>query len=358
MTDSVAKKTSSDQTHEKALDAQTHAVQNIKLARDASPNAELLYQEIITGHTAALSRGITLIESTATKHQKDAQALLSACLPHSGQSLRIGITGVPGVGKSTLIEQLGLYLIGLGKRVAVLAIDPTSSISQGSILGDKTRMEQLTQQTEAFIRPTPSRLSLGGVARHTREAIVLCEAAKFDIIIIETVGVGQSETTVHEMTDFFLLLQLAGAGDGLQGIKRGIIEMADALVINKADGLNKKAADLARMEYQKALTLFPAKSNAWIPQTMTCSALENEGVSDLWTMICTHERSTKANGSFNQKRRAQNIFWMQETIKSRLQSDFFDHPKIKEALPQQMDAVSRLEMTPFEAAEALLALFR
>ncbi|MDA8650768.1 methylmalonyl Co-A mutase-associated GTPase MeaB [Flavobacteriaceae bacterium] len=358
MADPAANQSPKDQAVSKRQEAQSNSVHNIKIARGIAPTTAKLYEQILKGDTAALSRGITLIESAANKHQNAAQNLLSLCLPHSGKSLRIGVTGVPGVGKSTLIEQLGLYLIQQGKRVAVLAIDPTSSISQGSILGDKTRMEQLTQQKEAFIRPTPSRLSLGGVARHTREAIVLCEAAHYDVILIETVGVGQSETTVHEMTDFFLLLQLAGAGDGLQGIKRGIIEMADAIVINKADGNNIKAAENACMDYKKALALFPDKTNTWKPQTMVCSALENQGISELWDMICVHEGLTRSNGSFEQQRRSQNIYWMQETIKSRLQSDFFDHPKIKKGLPQEMKAVSALEKTPFEAANNLLKLIR
>lgn len=218
-----------------------------------------LAQELLQGNPMALSRGITLIESTAAKHQKDAKELIQTCLPHANASIRIGITGVPGVGKSTFIESFGTFLTNQGKKVAVLAVDPTSTLSKGSILGDKTRMEDLVKNPKAFIRPSASGESLGGVARKTREAMVLCEAAGYDVILIETVGVGQSETAVHSMTDFFLLLKLAGAGDELQGIKRGIMEMADAIVINKADGENVKAAKLAQAEFNRALHLYPEK---------------------------------------------------------------------------------------------------
>ena len=251
------------------------AAENLKKHRKITPSVKELFQGITKGDKTSLSRGITLIESTAIKHQRQAKELIEACLPYANKSIRIGITGVPGVGKSTFIEQFGKLLVDDGKKVAVLTIDPSSTLSKGSILGDKTRMEELVKEVNVFIRPSASGESLGGVARKTREAIILCEAAGFDTIIIETVGVGQSETAVHSMTDFFLLMKLAGAGDELQGIKRGIMEMADAIVINKADGENIKAAKLAKTEFNRALHLYPAKESGWNPKTITCSALNN-----------------------------------------------------------------------------------
>ena len=257
----------------------------LKKKRTNQISADALAHDILKGNITALSRGITLVESKNKDHLNEANALIMKCLPYANKSIRIGITGVPGVGKSTFIETFGNLLISLGKKVAVLAIDPSSSLSKGSILGDKTRMEDLVKQPNAFIRPSASGETLGGVARKTRESIILCEAAGFDIIIIETVGVGQSETAVHSMVDFFLLLQLTGAGDELQGIKRGIIEMADSIIINKADGNNITAAKIAKTEFNRALHLYPDKGNNWVPKTLTCSALNNEGISNIWELI-------------------------------------------------------------------------
>ncbi|TVZ51865.1 methylmalonyl Co-A mutase-associated GTPase MeaB [Dokdonia sp. Hel_I_53] len=314
----------------------------------------LLTQKIISGDITALSQGITLIESTASKDKTLADDLIVKCLPHSSRSTRIGITGVPGVGKSTFIEVFGLHLIDKGKKVAVLAVDPTSSLSKGSILGDKTRMYHLSQNTNAFIRPSASGDSLGGVARKTREAIILCEAAGFDTIIVETVGVGQSETVVHSMVDFFLLLKLSGAGDELQGIKRGIIEMADAIVINKADGENEKAARLAKSAFAKALHLFPPKESNWSPKVATCSALENNGIKEIYDTIDEYLSITKPSGYFDKKRANQNEFWLLQTIENKLKDDFYNHPNIVEKLPEILKKVANNELSPFIAAQQLL----
>ena len=332
------------------------AVDRLKERRKQKPDTQALFHGIRSGDAASLSRGITLIESTAAKHTEQANDLIEACLPHAQQSIRIGITGVPGVGKSTFIEQLGLQLTKAGRKVAVLAIDPSSTVSKGSILGDKTRMEQLVQQTNAFIRPSASGNSLGGVARKTREAIILCEAAGFDHIIIETVGVGQSETAVHSMTDFFLLLKLAGAGDELQGIKRGIVEMADAIVINKADGDNVKAARLAKTEFNRALHLYPPKESGWTPKTMVCSALKQQGITEVWEMISGYVQQTAENGYFAQKRVDQDRYWLLQTIETALKSRFFNHSLIKKELQLQLNAIQQNETTPFAAAAYLLGL--
>ncbi len=324
--------------------------------RKKIPDAKTLIQGILQGDKTSLSRAITLIESKASKHQLKAQTLIKGCLPHANQSIRIGITGVPGVGKSTFIEQFGKIAIQHGHKVAVLAVDPSSSLSGGSILGDKTRMEELVKEKNAFIRPSASGDSLGGVARKTREAIILCEAAGYNVIIIETVGVGQSETAVHSMTDFFLLLKLAGAGDELQGIKRGIIEMADAIVINKADGANLKAAQLAKTEFNRALHLYPVKESNWTPKTLTCSALENKGITQVWELIQQYIARSQKNGYFTTKRNQQNKFWLLETINDALASQFYAHPGVKKELAQQIKALKNNTTTPFEAAERLLNL--
>ncbi|MEY2629725.1 MAG: GTPase ArgK, partial [Bacteroidota bacterium] len=278
------------------------AMAKVLTRRKVQPSAAELVNGILAGDISALSRAITLVESTNPSHLAKANDIISACLPHANQSVRIGITGVPGVGKSTFIEAFGKYLTGLGKKVAVLAVDPSSSISHGSILGDKTRMEELVKDPNAFIRPSASGETLGGVARKTRETIILCEAAGFDTIIIETVGVGQSETAVHSMVDFFLLLKIAGAGDELQGIKRGIMEMADAIVINKADGDNIAKAKLAKTEFNRALHLFPAKRSGWVPKVTTCSAYEKTGIDEVWQLISSYFELVKANHYFEEKR--------------------------------------------------------
>lgn len=320
------------------------------------PSTEELVEDILQKNQTALSRAITIIESTAQKHQKQAKELIEKCLPHSNNSIRIGITGVPGVGKSTFIESFGKLLIAKGKKVAALTVDPSSSISRGSILGDKTRMEELVKEPNAFIRPSASGDTLGGVARKTRETIILCEAAGFDVILIETVGVGQSETAVHSMTDFFLLLKLAGAGDELQGIKRGIMEMADSIVINKADGENKKAAKMAKNEFNRALHLYPAKESGWIPKTLLSSALNNEGIDEVWQVISDYFTKVKNNDYFEYKRKEQNKFWLMQTIESRLKSEFYANPSIKKELEKQLIAIDENRTTPFEAAEKLLNL--
>jgi LAO/AO transport system kinase len=328
----------------------------IKTRRQKQPSITDLVKGIIAGNITALSRAITLVESTNPLHLKKANTIITACLPYANNSNRIGITGVPGVGKSTFIEAFGLHLSSLGKKIAVLAVDPSSSLSHGSILGDKTRMEDLVKDKNAFIRPSPSGNSLGGVARKTRETIILCEAAGFDTILIETVGVGQSETAVHSMVDFFLLLKLAGAGDELQGIKRGIIEMADAIIINKADGDNIKAAKFAKLEFNRALHLYPEKPSGWTPKTALCSALKHEGISGIWDMITSYVNTTKANHYFKAHRTEQNKFWLLQTIDERLKSNFYNRKDIKTALQSQIDLIESGKTTPFVAAEYLLSL--
>ena len=330
------------------------SVETIQRFRKKQPSAEDLIRGILAGNIADLSRAITLVESTNPEHLAKANAIINACLPHAKKSVRIGITGVPGVGKSTFIEAFGTYLTGLGKKVAVLAVDPTSTISHGSILGDKTRMEELVKNKNAYIRPSASGSTLGGVARKTRETITLCEAFGFDTIIIETVGVGQSETAVHSMVDFFLLLKISGAGDELQGIKRGIMEMADAIVINKADGDNIKKANLAKVEFNRALHLFPAKNSGWTPTVTTCSSITKEGIHSVWETISSYLELTTANHYFEEKRKEQNQYWMMETIEEHLKNDFYNDASIKKLLVENKKAVQNNELSPFAAATILL----
>lgn len=334
----------------------TLSAASIKAKRKKQPSVEELVAGITSGNITDLSRAITLVESKNKTHTKKATDIITACLPYANKSVRIGITGVPGVGKSTFIEAFGSYLTRIGKKVAVLAVDPSSTLSKGSILGDKTRMEDLVKDENAFIRPSPSGDSLGGVARKTRETIILCEAAGFDTIVIETVGVGQSETAVNSMVDFFLLLKLAGAGDELQGIKRGIIEMADAIVINKADGDNLKAAKSAKVEFNRALHLYPEKDSGWTPKVSLCSALKQEGIDDVWALIQDYLKTTKANHYFDQNRNQQNKFWLLQTIEERLKSDFYSSKKVKSELQQQIVLIESGKTTPFAAAEYLLSL--
>ena len=279
-----------------------------------------LAQQIIKGDRTALGKGITILESTLPEHEIMAQELLKLCLPHSGKSIRVGVTGVPGVGKSTFIESLGKLLTNQGKNVAVLAIDPTSEQTQGSILGDKSRMHELAANENAFIRPSPTSGTLGGVANKTKESIILCEAAGYNVILIETVGVGQSETTVSNLADFFLLLMLAGAGDELQGIKRGIMELADGLIINKSDGDNITNANNAALAYKRSLHLFPAMENGWTPKVSICSALENTGIDKVWDMITTYDSQMSASGWKNENRKKQKIYWLHHIIKEELGS--------------------------------------
>lgn len=309
---------------------------------------------ILNADISLLSSAITLIESSNPKHREFAEQVIEKCLPHSGNSIRIGITGVPGVGKSTFIESFGNYLTTQGSKVAVLAIDPSSQKSGGSILGDKTRMEDLSTNKNAFVRPSPSRGSLGGVARNTRETIILCEAAGFDTILVETVGVGQSEIAVHGMVDFFLLLMLAGAGDELQGIKRGIMEMADAIVITKADGDNINNSKRARIEYKNALHLFPPNDNDWIPKVGICSAYNNTGIEDVWENIHNFKNHTTINGYFDKKRQSQAKYWMYETINEELKREFYNNEAVISTIEKMEKQVTEGNLSPFTAAHALL----
>jgi len=318
---------------------------------------EEYFRGIINGDRTMLSRAITLIESTNKNHQEIAQEVIEKCLPLSGRSLRIGITGVPGVGKSTFIEALGKKLTSSGHQLAVLAIDPSSSRTKGSILGDKTRMEALATDKNAFIRPSPSAGSLGGVARKTRESIILCEAAGFDVIFVETVGVGQSETAVNAMVDFFLLLMLPGAGDELQGIKRGIMEMADAIFINKADGDNLKKAQRAKTEYQNALHLYPPTESGWVPKVGTCSAMTHEGIEEVWDTIKQYESLTKSNGFFEQKRQEQKLMLMFDAIDQKLKNDFYLNKTMKAALDAVREEVLSDKISSYVAAQRLVALY-
>lgn len=332
------------------------SISKIKASRKKQRTIEALVSSILKGDITALSQAITLVESKNPQHLEKANAIIKQCLPHANKSVRIGITGVPGVGKSTFIEAFGMHLTAIGKKVAVLAVDPSSSITKGSILGDKTRMEDLVKNKNAFIRPSASGTSLGGVARKTRESIILCEAAGFDSIIIETVGVGQSETAVHSMVDFFLLLKLAGAGDELQGIKRGIIEMADSIAINKADGENVKATKLAKVEFNRALHLYPGKASNWQPKVTTCSAINNEGIDKIWGIISDYVTLTKDNQFFDDNRKEQNKFWLIQTIEEQLKNDFFNNTEIKIALAKQLQLIEDNKTTPFVAADYLLKL--
>ncbi|MBT7135105.1 MAG: methylmalonyl Co-A mutase-associated GTPase MeaB [Polaribacter sp.] len=330
------------------------SAEKIKIKRNKHNSVDEFVSSILEGSIPFLSKAITLVESTNPRHQEKANEILERCLPHANNSIRIGITGVPGVGKSTFIETFGKRLTSQGKKVAVLAIDPSSSVNKGSILGDKTRMEELVTDKNAFIRPSPSGTSLGGVAQKTRESIILCEAAGFDTIIIETVGVGQSETVVHSMVDFFLLLKIAGAGDELQGIKRGIIEMADAIVINKADGGNEKNAGIAKVSFNSALHLYPPKESKWQPKVLTASALKNKGMTAIDQMIANYLSLTKQNAFFQQKRDQQNTFWLLSSIEQQLKDNFYQNPSIKKALSKEIKKLENSQTTPFSAAKRLL----
>ncbi len=326
--------------------------------RKASMNHDDLLKGIRGGDLQALSSAITLLESSRNRDQKIARQLVSSCLPVQNKTVRVGITGVPGVGKSTFIEAFGQHVIDQGYKIAVLAVDPTSEKSGGSILGDKTRMTELSASPQAFIRPSAAGKSLGGVARKTRESIILCEAAGFDYIMIETVGVGQSETVVHSMVDFFLLLMLAGAGDELQGIKRGIMEMADALVITKADGENLLPARKAKKEYQNAMHLFPPNDNEWIPKAMVSSALEDRNIDKVHDTIESYLNTTRVNGWFDRKRREQDRYWLHETISDTLISDFYNNSVIKPFLDQIEKDVVEGRKSSFEAADLLMKKYR
>lgn len=309
---------------------------------------------VLSGDRIALSRAITLVESTLDEDNELAAQLIDEIYQYTGNSFRVGITGVPGVGKSTFIESFGAYILEEGKKLAVLTIDPSSQKTGGSILGDKTRMEKLSQSKNAFIRPSPSGDALGGVAQKTRESMLLCEAAGFDVIFVETVGVGQSETSVKNMVDFFLLLMLAGAGDELQGIKKGIMEMADTIAINKADGNNIEATKRAKKEFQNALHLFPANENGWIPKVHICSALENKGLTEIWQLLLEFQSQQKESGFFDQNRKEQSVHWMHQTIHHFLKRNFYKSPEVKGNLLKFEEAVRLGNKHSVQAARILL----
>jgi LAO/AO transport system kinase len=311
---------------------------------------------VLAKNRRIVAKTITLIESSLQTHQEKAKEIIDALLPDAGKAVRIGITGVPGVGKSTFIESFGMHLVKQGHRVAVLAVDPSSTRSGGSIMGDKTRMEQLSLESNAFIRPSPSGGTLGGVTRRTREAMIVCEAAGFDVIIVETVGVGQSETTVASMVDFFLVLMLAGAGDELQGIKRGVLEIADAIAINKADGDNIENAKKAEKEYRKALNLLTPSSKNWTAPVLTCSAITMDGIEDIWSTIMDHRKTLETSGELENKRRKQALDWMWALVEESLRDRFYNNPQVQKALPQIIEAVEHQTIAPTAAAHQLLNL--
>ncbi|MFD2445984.1 methylmalonyl Co-A mutase-associated GTPase MeaB [Bacillus sp. CGMCC 1.16607] len=315
----------------------------------------MLYEGIMQKDRTSLARAITLIESNAEKHFPIAQELLQLILPHGGKSLRIGISGVPGAGKSTFIEAFGMHLCSLGLRVAVLAVDPSSSISGGSILGDKTRMEQLSRHPNAFIRPSPSEGKLGGVHRKTRETMLLCEAAGFDVILVETVGVGQSEAIIRDMVDFFMLLVLTGAGDELQGMKKGIMELVDAIVVNKADGENKPRALKTKSEYNRILHFIHPATVGWEAKAYTCSSLKFEGIIEIWDMILQFEKTTRNSGVFDDRRKKQNKHWLYSMISDQLHYRFFHKQEVRASLPALEKAVMNGEKTVSAAVDELFS---
>ncbi|MCA1757967.1 MAG: methylmalonyl Co-A mutase-associated GTPase MeaB [Bacteroidales bacterium] len=329
-------------------------LKRLKSRKRREYTADQYVEQIVAGNRTILSQVITLVESSLPEHYAVAQEVVEKCLPYKGASVRIGITGVPGAGKSTFIETLGKLVTSMGHRLAVLAIDPSSEQSKGSILGDKTRMETLASDPNAFIRPSPSAGTLGGVARKTREIIILCEAAGFNTIFVETVGVGQSETLVHSMVDFFLLIMLAGAGDELQGIKRGIMEMADAIAINKADGSNLHRAEVAKNEFHNALHLLPPHKPGWHPTVVTCSAVEARGIQEIWDIINRYVTITKENGYFFEWRKSQAIYRMHESIRETLKTSFYNDNDISEMLPELEDLLRAGRITSYSAASRLL----
>ena len=311
---------------------------------------------LLNGDIVSLSKAITIVESDNVKDISNSNKIISSCLKDRTNSIRIGITGVPGVGKSTFIEAFGNQLTEQGYKVAVLAIDPTSTVSRGSIMGDKTRMNTLVNNKNAFIRPSPASSHYGGVAKKTRESIILCEAAGYNIIIVETVGVGQNEISVSEMVDIFLLLKLSGAGDELQGIKRGVIEMADAIIINKADGDNIDKSNKAMAEFSMALKLYPIKKSKWVPKVLTCSSINNSGIKPIWKLVLKYISDAKGNKFFAENRKRQNKYWLLQTINDKLQSDFFSNDKIKKELEKQYSLLDQNKTTPFAAADVLLKI--
>lgn len=327
------------------------------MATKASSKTSDYAAGVIAGDRAILARAITLIESRNPEHHAAAQAMLVELLPRAGKSLRIGVSGLPGAGKSTFIDAFGTMLTGMGHKVAVLAVDPTSSRSGGSILGDKTRMARLSQDPNAFIRPSPTGGALGGVARATREAILVCEAAGFDMILVETVGVGQSEITVSEMVDFFLVLMIAGGGDELQGIKKGVLEIADMIAVTKADGDNAARAAATAADYQHALRIITPAGALWQPPVMTISALQNLGLDSLWQKIQLHHKTTDAAGAWMRRRRAQDVRWMWAMVEDRLMTNLKNDPKVKSAVAELERSLAGGSTTPGLAAETILEIF-
>ncbi|MFN8211600.1 MAG: methylmalonyl Co-A mutase-associated GTPase MeaB [Bacteroidales bacterium] len=329
-------------------------LKKIKGARKKNYSTSEFTEGILAGNRTILSQAITLLESSNPRHFETAQKVIELCLPHSARSIRLGITGVPGAGKSTFIETFGKLLTGKGRKIAVLAIDPSSTNTKGSILGDKTRMESLAVDPNAFIRPSPAAGTLGGVARKTRETIILCEAAGFDTVIVETVGVGQSETAVSSMVDFFLLIMIAGAGDELQGIKRGIMEMADLIAINKADGNNRPMAELAASEFRTALHFFPPSPSGWSPRVVTCSARENISVEHIWELISDYVSFTKNSGYFDERRRQQAVIRMHDTILEALRNSFYSNAEVKHMIKSLEEQLRAGTITSYKAAWDML----
>lgn len=321
------------------------------------PNIQDFSERIKSGDRVALGRAITYVESSLPAHQNFIQEVLNLLMPFTGNAIRIGITGSPGVGKSTFVDTFGMHLIKQGHKVGVLAVDPSSRQTGGSILGDKTRMMKLGASPSAFVRPSPAGKTLGGVTQHTRESILLCEAAGYDIILVETVGVGQSETAVYEMTDFYLLMILSGAGDELQGIKRGVVELADLVVVNKADGENKMLAQKAKTAYTNALHLFPAKESQWVPPVVTASALEEIGIDEIWQQIKKHHQLVKESGYLLAQRQRQLLQWMDDALQLEIFSHFFSDERLKKSIEQRKKQVLALKITPFSAAKQLILLF-
>ncbi|WP_108823439.1 methylmalonyl Co-A mutase-associated GTPase MeaB [Dysgonomonas sp. Marseille-P4361] len=330
---------------------------NFKKFKRKSYTVSEYVEGIRKGNISILGQAVTLIESSNPDHYPIAQEVIEKCLPYTGDSVRIGITGVPGAGKSTSIDSFGMHILKGNNKLAVLAIDPSSEVTKGSILGDKTRMERLSTEKNAFIRPSPSAGSLGGVARKTRETIILCEAAGFNRIIVETVGVGQSETAVHSMVDFFLLIQLAGTGDELQGIKRGIMEMADGIVINKADGNNIDKAKLAQSHFKNALHLFPLPDSGWSPKVLTYSGYYEIGIAEVWDMIEEYITFVKNNGYFEYRRNEQAKYWMYESINEQLKSNFYNNPKIQQELKSLEQQILSSQISSFAAANKVLDIY-
>lgn len=342
------------------LEVQPNAIEKntiFQKRKSLEPTIKELVDGVLSGNRGQLARAITLVESNAEQHFHKAQELLQKLLAHSGKAIRIGITGVPGAGKSTFIEAFGTYLCDLGLRVAVLAIDPSSSLSGGSILGDKTRMEQLSRNPRAFIRPSPTAGKLGGVHRKTREAMLICEAAGFDVILIETVGVGQSEVIIRDMVDFFMLLVLTGAGDELQGMKKGIMELADAVLVHKADGANKVKAEQTRKEYGRILHFLQPATKGWSSKAYTCSSLTGEGIKEIWEVIRDFEAKGKSSGVFSERRKGQQRDWIYSLITDQLHYSFFHHPEVKIKLPQLENEVMAGEKTAASAVEILFHTF-